>query len=1253
MSGSKRTWGWVASIALAACSSHGSGASVTLATLRDRAAQSSASITARRDRALAELVAPGGDLAVADRELHALATEAPRDVRVRFAEGLLAVQHGAFEQALAAWVAEIDAARGSSDPLAPALVEATVPRLIALRSNVREFDTPFAAVVDHAVEDPGTLGASARVELIETAVRWARERGLHEQVARWTEAAGCVTTWTVAGPWGPGPMLRFDEHLPPEGAGPMAASYNLGPSRGERATWTSRARGCAANIGHGVTLTGVFFAASDFTTQQASDAVVHVESPNLFAVLVDGVTVATVDPRVRAASSMSEARVHLAAGHHTLRVKIASRFHSPLLIATVTGLDGRPIASFSGATGGANAVPPEPLEAPLREPSPDADPFTRYALAERQFSRRDAVGARELLRPLVRGEHPTATALIAYGSVALSDPFLPATQSRTRAREAFDRARRDDPAAWYPSLALARLAADDERADDALAALREANTRFPNNPEIESELADKLMARNWEGEASAILEAARRRTPTACWPVRMMMSLAQRHGEGEGERRWAEELRRCDALSDAAASGLVRARRWGDAVNEYTRLLADDPEGRGLRRTLAEIARARGDHEDAARRATALLAEMPEDDSLRADLADLRVASGHPDEALALLDHELARSPTELSGLYRMRSVLSRREDLQPWRLDGRAVLRDFEASGHTYDSAAVLVLDYTVRRNYPDGSALELTHNVVKVQTQEGVDAYGEFSLPQGALLLRIRTLKADGRVLEPESVAGKESLSLPDLRPGDSLEFEYVRSLQPSDVAPGGFLGERFYFRGFDVPYDRSELVVVAPREMRVVVDPRGPAPETERTERGALVEYRWRVRQSERMTPEPRSVASREFIPSVAVGAEATWDHFVDALRERLMDQDTIDPEAERTVREVVGRASTASARLARLHRWVADNIQQEGNGTPFENAARMLAARQGHRTRVLCYMLKVAEVPCELVLVRPGSADQTRSELADDETYQSIMLRVRTEHGEQWVTAADHNAPVAYIPPGVAGCEGIALSAGAARVTLPPLDLNAHGRTLTVNLALNRDGSGRGTVEERLRGYAATGARAVLRRMESANRNRQFESYVGGMITGASVESVQIEGVEDPEAEMVFRYTFTAPSLADVEGGRLTFNGIFHADAAGAYADAPTRTVAMWNGDPIRATLDLTVTLPEGAQLTEVPAEAQGEARGVQWSIRSERTATGFHQLRRVDVPTGRVTVQDYRGFAEAVRALDVADTRRVVATLSGR
>ncbi len=1238
----------MAAISCAGVARNAAGNERTLAALRAGATRGDAAL--RRSAALAELVAPGGDPARAESTINELARA--RDVRALFVRASTDAQQGRFAEARDGFVAVIDRAREQTgDPLAPALAELSASRLVALRADAAGFRDAYAPLIDRVANDPGALGSAATYEVLETAVRWAREKGDRAAADRWTRAANCVTRWRVAGAFGPHPMVRFDERLDPESTAPLSGEYDLGPGRGRRPVYDVYARGCASNLGSGRTQDGVFVAATDLVLDRQGTGVLRVESPNPFVVIVDGEEVGRVDPRRDPAGTIAAIRLQLAPGRHTLRVKLASRYFSPLLVAAFSDDAGRPLGAFETANAGAFAAPPTVLE-PEVVASP-TEPFERFARALLSFSRRDAVAARELLRPLAADDAPAMTQL-AWADVVLSDPFTPAQVARDRARRAFEAARRRDPRAFFPMLALARLAAADDRQDAALELARNANQRFPNNPEIVADLADRLLERNWEGESRALVEAiAPRLGPDVCWPTRLLYSLAQRRGDGQTERSLAERLRDCDALSESSAFTAMRQRRWGDAGQEYTRLLEGDADARALRRAVADIARQSGSWADAERGYAAILREQPEDASLRVDLADLRLALGDEVSARSLLAREFTASPSEMSELLRAHALLSKRDALDAYRLDGAEVLRGYRPRARRYDDGQVLVLDYTVRRVFEDGSALELTHNILDLRTQEAVDDHATFTPPEGATLTLLRTHKADGRVLEPEAIARLDAVAYPDVHPGDAIEYEFVRVFPANEVTAGGFRSERFYFQGDSMPYDRTEFVLVLPSAMerRLVVSPRGDMPVVQRREHGgALVELRWGLRESLRREPEQMSVNTREFSPSVDCGVERTWPRMVAAIRERLAEASPRDPAAVRLVGQLTASASRRADKLARIYRWVLGNIDQDGGGTPFASAPTMLTARSGHRARVLQYMLELADIPVTMALARPGFADQTDSELADEDVFQSILLKVETEDGTRWVSASDRDAPLGYLPPAVSGQPALLLDANATRVTLPVTPEGTHSRTAEVRMQLEADGAATATVVETLRGSWGVSWRDSLRRIDGANLEREFEGYVGRQVAAASLTSLTIDHRADLDRDLTMRYAFRAPDVASVgEGGELVFEGVFPAELASTYAARQRRTVAMYHPETVDATLDLRVSLPSGAR-AELPAPREVSAPGVRWNIRYEQTADGFRMLRRVLVPGGRIAASDYAQFAEAIRGLDRAEQQRVTIRL---
>src|SRR5690606_24914629 len=76
---------------------------------------------------------------------------------------------------------------------------------------------------------------------------------------------------------------------------------------------------------------------------------------------------------------------------------------------------------------------------------------------------------------------------------------------------------------------------------------------------------------------------------------------------------------------------------------------------------------------------------------------------------------------------------------LEPYRIDGRAVIRDFERwekSGKKMEGQSARVLDYAALWVHPDGSSEMLEHEIVRIQSQEAIGKEAEQEPPQGLAL-------------------------------------------------------------------------------------------------------------------------------------------------------------------------------------------------------------------------------------------------------------------------------------------------------------------------------------------------------------------------------------------------------------------------------------------------------------------------------------------------------------------------------------
>ncbi len=1202
----------------------------TIEDLRRRAAERPSDTLALNALAEGELLLAGGDPARAEAAIVRALELSPDDLRLRYLQAVERKLHGDLDEALDAFIDVIRGARTSTDPLAVATAAAAAAEIESLDDAVRDFAPRVAQALAPVHAEPGGIGDEARSAIGDLLIDLAYRAGDTDRVAEIIAAQGCVARWRIAGPFGPRHLLGYDDELAPDADPTLGDAYDLGPSRGTRATREAYARGCNLHVGGGpVGGAGTTYAEATFSVPTAGRWVLRLETPNAVRLFIDGEEVAALDRRREALPRVSYHALSLDAGEHRARVRITSRHPNPVVALSLSDTEGEP--------GGA-AIEGEGLTA-------------TYVRASLAVTRGDAVAAREILRPLVQGRDASSVFLVAAASVSLNDPLRGSTVRHDDARRLLGWAAERDDEAWYPRLALAQLEANEGRSQVAIDELDAAMERWPGLVVMPLQQVDYVTQRGWHSRAATAIERARAAVPSACRPRRAAMLHARRRHRAAEELELARALVACDARSDALLSLAIRRRRWDEARAELSRMAALEPDPEqstlGTLRVELDLATSQGDDEAVARLLTRLAERIPLSAAVVIRQVDRTLASGDAAGARAQLQAALTREPEAMMELRRAARAIGGESPLEAFRRDGGEVIRALEQSDRVYEEPMVLVFDYTVYRVFADGSMMELTHNIYRLQSQEAVDAMGEYHVPNDAQMLTLRTVKADGTRLEPDEIAGKDTISFPSLSPGDYIEFEYMRPHSAPAGYPGGFIGERFYFRSYETPFDHSELTVVVPRDVELTIDPRGQAPETQISIVDDARVYRWSVDESRPLSQEPSPVSAREFFPSIYWGRGATWDLYVESLRDVLADRDVVDPAAIRLVRTIVGddRRASPEQRAQRIRQWVLENI--DNNSDVFGLAPAMLAARTGNRTRVLNYLYGLAGLESELALVRSYGADSTPSEMPDDDTYQHLVLRLRGSDGWRWVHAGARGAPFDYLPANLAGMDALLLGSGA-RVTVAERELEADLRTIEADVELRRDGGARVVVVETHRGAGAVRWRNQLEGIAEDNLEARFESrYVASILPGAQLTRLVITGRQDPEGPLVIRYEVELASLARRSGGGWVIPARFRARLAAQYATVAARTVTQLVPSGLALDVEVRVRVPEGATFDAVPEDAALESVNGARTAVSSTNAQGELELRRsYRIPRMRIHADAYADFARFCRASDEASGQEV-------
>ena len=131
----------------------------------------------------------------------------------------------------------------------------------------------------------------------------------------------------------------------------------------------------------------------------------------------------------------------------------------------------------------------------------------------------------------------------------------------------------------------------------------------------------------------------------------------------------------------------------------------------------------------------------------------------------------------------------------------------------------AVILLSDKVVRIRRDGPVSVYVHRITRPLNKEGISRYGEVTLPRGADLLELRTIKANGEIIEPELAQQKPTISMPALEPGDAIEEEYVLHYAELDQMPES--AGAHTFGSFAAPILHARMVLLSPAESTVTCE------------------------------------------------------------------------------------------------------------------------------------------------------------------------------------------------------------------------------------------------------------------------------------------------------------------------------------------------------------------------------------------------------------------------------------------------
>lgn len=1090
------------------------------------------------------------------------------------------------------------------------------------------------------------------------------------------ERIGCVAKARLAGPFGRQGPSDHRVHYDAEKPGPWPRVFNADPRRTIRPRVLETERtGCVISPAE-PTEGGIYYTETFVDLPAEREVVIAVQAA--LAVFVDDVEVLTRDPKEWGVWSRLAVHMRLSKGRHRIVGRVAGSSTAIRLLRP----DGRPLGIETSDDPAppyvltpptilsdpnvlepfllAAGAPPAPRTVRPAVPRDTDDSISRFLAASLAHIDGQDDMASVLLEPLVKDPaRATGSALAAQAVFVEKDPIFPPNDAQDLVKDIRGRAAAKDPELWWPRLWLAFDAVGKLGPTEAAAKIVELADHFREVPNILKALGQLYARSGWTVEHARTVKETAARFPDDVDALRSLLELHDERGDVAEADKVAARITELDPNAEMALERALERRDFGAAIRE-----------------LEAIGKARKDRKDIAVRISLLLERAgaqresfegleravrkdPTNAGARMTLADAQMARGDRGALRAALV-EAIQTGADSDALREAIELVEGTTELTPYRIDGKRVIAEFEASGTTMPGTAARVLDYAALWVHGDGSARMLEHEIIGIQSREGIEEHAEQRLSRG-LILRLRTIKKDGRVLEPEFVDGKPTVTMPHLEEGDYIETETLYTLRGDGNGGRTFAGPQWFFREEKIPYFRSEFVVISPKNRPLDVESSGGVPAPKVSENGAFVTRRFRVDKSPALPQEPASAPLQEFLPNVRVGWGIHLEDMIARMVDSWTDETPRDPRVLRIAEGIVSgvapegeasgkKPSSIDEQARRIYRWVLANVEQ-GRET---DGRRIVLGKSGDRTEAFLYLCRLVGIDASMGMVRDRLTAPARGPFSEAESFNALAVRIGAERGPRWMLVRDKFAPYGYLPSSLRGQPAVVLAKGAPRETTPTTG-SPDGVTYEGTVDLRSDGSAVLDIEHRYEGKFAIMLRTALENLPDAQRDEAIETrLVGQTLPGARLRKLDVKNLSDLDAPLVLAMNLEMNDFARVSGREIVVSPPFTV-RLGALASLPTRETPLYISEQsaMFSTVRLRIKLPDGARVTSnlLTTTSSDGGRSTHVSDRIEQEMLVFDRV--VGIPAGRVQPDAYSTFQAFVKEAETALRKDIVISIGQR
>lgn len=997
------------------------------------------------------------------------------------------------------------------------------------------------------------------------------------------------------------------------------------------------------------------YALVPFTLAKSQEALLYFNAAKPFQVFLDNRMLLVKDVFKRQEDPTSVRSVTLAAGSHRLLIKMHG----------VRGDDGIHLAVLDAAG--------EPLPVTWGEKLPDGPASTFQDKGEwrgtfwTDFPSKDPrflgfsslwhrwqgdVAKGRLMMEDAAGQAPKCLAWNLFAAkmyLSEADDLSPKI-AQSRAEKAVDAALAADATSPLALFFKSILQGANSDGDEDLATLSALVDHHPSDSRWFVALAGRFQERGWISQARSVLERASSTLPQCESVESAWISFYQGIPDPDSQ---AEAIGRLEALRNAGPEREAYfsvTRRWEDLhrLLEQEAVRYGDRDGR-YALELAKLEIRMGEYEPAENRLERLTALEPGNADLALLLAKVRFLKGDAQGAARAWD-ALKDAKPDAFQVDMARWAMGQPLPFQDKHLDLERVLSE-DTQKDPEAAPSSLLLDQMFTRVQKDGSSLERYHGILRINDKEGVDREGEQSLP-GQVLLSLRTIKPDGRILEPEQISNKDTVSMQGLEAGDIIEYEYITLKPPSGVKPNAYITSQVYlFQDIEKPFHRTQWYIEWPDSIPMqFYEQNLPAP-CKKGAAGGLRWQDWDYRDMPRIAPEPDTPNKTLYVPLVEAVGGITWEDLGRYLKEGITGAYQITPEVERRYRHAVGDAKTPEEKVGRIVSYLLKEVDSD-RAMGWQDPTQVLLTRQGSRIPVAAAFLTLAGLPFDVLVAETVPDRVYRENLPRIGQFSIPVLRVHLPEGPRCLTLTTPYRDPYILPWYLQGARAVCASA---KEPWKEIDIPAdfgpwRAASEQETRELLPDGDLRVEHRQTLDPEAAESMRGALRRLDKDQWRQAIQMALSKQHGNLDLIEYTVDNVDDPLKPLGWNYTVVIHGYGLAEGGKLTVPDPLPALHLGqVFTSLRERKLPLTTGGPIFLDQRFTLKLPPGDTLQYPMTSLDLKNKFGAYKLTAVLKEGNLSVERRAEIPFQIVWPSQYAGLADFFGQVDQAESGQLVAS----